>query len=116
MQWEEGQFEFHAHLDDEERDDPVLPLEVALLEAARQVDELRRLDPLPVEPGDLLEVVVATLEVDAGDVCKIEAAVFDLATAGFTVCAMLDVIPEEDHMILSAVGGLLDRGVLARSS
>lgn len=116
MQWEEGQFEFHAHLDDEERDDPVLPLEVALLEAARQVDELRRLDPLPVEPGDLLEVVVATLEVDAGDVCKIEAAAFDLATAGFTVRAMLDVIPEEDHMILSAIGGLLDRGILARSS
>ena len=59
---------------------------------------------------------MATLEVDAGDVCKIEAAVFDLATAGFTVRAMLDVIPEEDHMILSAIGGLLDRGVLARSS
>jgi Tfp pilus assembly protein PilZ len=116
MQWEEGQFEFHAHLDDEERDDPVLPLEIALLEAARQVDELRRLDPFPVEPGDLLEVVVATLEVDAGDVCKIEAAVFDLATAGFTVRAMLDVIPEEDHLILSAIGGLLDRGVLAHSS
>jgi Tfp pilus assembly protein PilZ len=115
MQWEDGQFEFHAHLDDEEHDDPVLPLEVALLDAARQVDELRRLDPPPVEPCDLLEVVVATLEVDAGEVCKTEAAVFDLATAGFTVRAMMDVIPDEDHLILNAIGALLDRGILARS-
>jgi Tfp pilus assembly protein PilZ len=115
IQWEDGHFEFHAHLDDEERDDPVLPLEAALLDAARQVDELRRLEPLPVEPGDLLEVVVATLEVDSGDVCKTEAAVFDLATAGFTVRAMLDVIPEEDHRILTAIGALLERGVLART-
>ena len=111
LTWEDGSFEFLANLEDEERDDPVLPLEVALLDATRQVDELRRLDPLPVVHGDSFQPAADALDGD----CKTEAAVFDLAGAGFTVRAMLDVIPEEDHIILRAVCALLDREILRKA-
>ena len=45
---------------------------------------------------------------------KTEQAVLDLAGAGFTLRAMLDVIPDEDHLILRAVLMLLDLGLLAK--
>jgi hypothetical protein len=34
---------------------------------------------------------------------------------GFTVRAMLDVVPEEDHVVLGAITALCDRGVLTAS-
>lgn len=111
--WESGTFDFHAHVDGDERDEP-LPLEVALLEAARQVDEMRRLEPLPVDLADTVSLGPAAAS--AAPTCKTESAILDLAAADFTVRAMLDVIPEEDHVVLKAIASLLDRGVLARHS
>lgn len=109
LAWDDGSFEFHSHVDDGERDDPALPLEVAVLDAARQVDERRRCDPLPFAMADRLELAEGG---DPGKPCKTEAAILDLARVGFSVRAILDVVPEEDHVVLRAIGGLLDRGVV----
>jgi Tfp pilus assembly protein PilZ len=109
LAWADGRFEFVSHLDAGPRDEPPLPIEVALIDAARQVDEQRRLEPLPFDPGDALEIAE---EVDSATSCKTEAAVLDLVHVGFTVRGMLDVIPEEDHVVLAAIAGLLERGIL----
>jgi hypothetical protein len=44
--------------------------------------------------------------------CKIEAAVLDLARAGFTVQRLLDVIPEPDPQILRALESLCNEGIV----
>lgn len=110
LTWDDGRFEFHSHLNDAERDDSVVPIEMAILDAARQVDERRRLDPLPFELADMLESVDGA---DPTTSCKTEAAVLDLVQAGFTVRAILDVVPEEDHLVLQAIVALIDRGVIS---
>jgi Tfp pilus assembly protein PilZ len=109
LAWDDGRFEFHSHLDDVEREDSPLRIEVALLDAARQVDERRRLDPLPFAGADVHECAEGA---DATTSCKTEAAVLDLVQAGFTVRAILDVVPEEDHAVLHAIVALIDRGVI----
>ena len=43
---------------------------------------------------------------------KTEQAVLELAAAGFTVRRILDVIPENDAAIRSAISALLDRGII----
>ena len=44
---------------------------------------------------------------------KVEEAVLDLATAGFTVRRILDVIPESDAQVLEALASLSEAGILA---
>jgi Tfp pilus assembly protein PilZ len=110
--WEQGTFELHAHLDDLGCDGPPVPLEVALLDAARQLDETTRLLPLPIGMADRVELAAPALDGEAGELSKMEASILDLAAAGRTVGALLEVIPEEDHVVLRALCGLLDRGVL----
>lgn len=109
LAWDDGSFEFHPHLDDKERDEDPVPIEAALLDAARQLDERRRLEPLPFDGADVLECAEGA---DAATSCKTEAAVLDLVHAGFTARSILDVVPEEDHAILKAMISLIDRGVL----
>ncbi len=110
MTWEAGSFEFHARLDPIQQSDVPLPVDAAMLEAVRMIDEGRLLDAGRF-PGE------ATPQVDnAADVSglsKLEAAVVDLARAGFTVQRMVDVIPEPDPEIYRALESLLDGGVLA---
>jgi len=112
LTWEEGTFEFHASVDAGEGDEERLPLDAVLLDAARQLDERKRLEPLPVAMADRLEVPVPRPD---GELSKTEAAVLDLARAGFNVRAMLDVIPEEDHVVLRGLCSLLERGLVRRS-
>ena len=112
LTWEDGRFEFHAHVDAGAGDEERLSLDVALLEATRQLDERKRLEPLPVALTDHLDVLAPGPE---GELSKTEAAVLDLARAGFNVRSMLDVIPEEDHVVLRGLCGLLERGLVRRS-
>jgi Tfp pilus assembly protein PilZ len=114
LAWESGSFDFHAHVEGEERDEP-LPIEIALIDAARQVDEMRRLIPLPVDLADTLSVAKSAAASADPAPDKTESAILDLAVADFTVRAMLDVIPEEDHIVLRAITSLLDRGILVGS-
>ena len=105
LAWRDGAFEFHARLEEVEVKDPPLPLEAALLEAVQRLDEANRarVRHFPLQ---------ARFEVNEGaDRCgsqlsKIEAAILDLARAGFTLQRMLEVIPEPDSEILRAVESL----------
>jgi Tfp pilus assembly protein PilZ len=107
LAWRDGAFEFHARLEEVEVKDTPFPLQPALLEAVRQIDEDERVAArrFPLH---------AHFEVNEGaDRCgaqlsKVEAAVLDLARADFTIQRMLDVIPEPDPEIFRALESLAD--------
>jgi Tfp pilus assembly protein PilZ len=111
LAWTRGEFEFHAQVQDADRDGEPFPLEAALLDATRQLDERARLEPLPLRRSD--RFALGDLR-KADGLEKTEEAVLDLAGAGFTLRAMLDVIPDEDHLVLRAVLGLLERELLKK--
>jgi len=110
--WREGTFEFHARLEDVEMTKgPPLPLEAALLDAARQMDEGARF------PLSAHVTLVAGADLDGYESpSKVEAAILDLARAGFTVQRMLDVIPEPDPEIFRALQNLRDAGLVELST
>ena len=108
----EGAFEFHASLEQVEASDAPLPLEAAVLEAVRLLDELERID-LSRFPFDAKLAVVGAAAAAEADLCKVEAAVLDLAGAGFDVQRVIEVIPEPDPEIYGALEALLDRGAIA---
>ncbi len=108
MRCTEGSFEFHSRLDPVEELEAPLPLEAALFEATRLVDELARLD-LTRFPDDAKPRVLAQPE---GELTKLESAVLDLAGVGFNVLRIVDVIPEPDPEIYWALASLSDRGVI----
>jgi len=109
--WRDGSFEFHARLDEKESKGPPLPLEAALLDAVRQMDEGDRF------PLHAHVTLVAGADVDGYESpTKVEAAILDLARAGFTVQRMLDVIPEPDPEIFRALQALRDAGLVALST
>lgn len=112
LSWTDGTFEFHTHIDEREVTEEPFPLEAALLDAVRQIDEVTRVDrgrfPLRArlvrrEDGDF----------DAfGQPSKVEAALLDLAGAGFTVQRALEVIPEPDPEIFRALQALTEAELL----
>jgi Tfp pilus assembly protein PilZ len=108
LDWKRGSFEFHARLDPVEPTEPPLPFEAALLAALQQRDELASANYRELDPGRKLRAVG---EAPASP-SKIEAAVLELASAGFSLARMLDVIPDPDPEILAAVAHLVDGGQL----
>jgi hypothetical protein len=112
--WREGSFEFHAHVAALDSEDAPMRLEAALLEASRRIDEAARLQTTRFEPALRFRVDRAALAA-AGALAKTEEAVLDLAAAGFTVRRILDVIPEDDAQVSSALLALVERGVLVPS-
>ena len=111
LQWEAGSFEFHAHVDALDVEDEPVRLEAALLEATRRIDEAARGGTPHLDPVARFQVDRAAL-VEAGGLAKVEEAVVDLATAGFTVRRILDVVPEDDTQVSEALLALIERGVL----
>jgi hypothetical protein len=111
VSWTEGSFEFHAHLDALASPEPPLPLEAALREAAAEQDESSRSDRSCFR-GDAIPQV-ADAVADQEDLSKVEAAVLDLARAGFTVRRMVEFIPEPDSEIYRALESLSDRGAIS---
>jgi len=106
LSWREGSFEFHSRLEDVGTSEPPLPLEAAVLDAVRQIDEGGRIDRARFP---LQAVTKAGLADPTGqDLSKVEAAVLDLARVGFTVARILDVIPEPDLEIFRALENLAD--------
>jgi len=115
LSWRDGAFEFHAHLEEVKTADPPLPLEAALLDAVRQVDEDR-----PVESRRFSLQTHFTVN-EGADRCgsqldKLEAAILDLARAGFSVQRMLDVIPEPDPEIFRSLESLADDELIEMQS
>jgi Tfp pilus assembly protein PilZ len=112
LSWTGGRFEFHARLDDVESREPPLPLDAALLEATRLLDE-EVAGGAPEVADDIVLQLVDPKALDADDLSKVEAAVVDLARAGFDVGRMLAVIPEPDLVVRQAIAALVEREVIA---
>lgn len=112
LSWTEGVFEFQARIDDREMNEPPFPLEAALFDAVRQIDESTTFDQgnFPLQ-GRLVRNLDGDLDAH-GDPSKVEAAVLDLANAGFTVQRALEVIPESDPEIFRALQTLADAQLL----
>ncbi len=110
--WKDGSFEFHAQVDDLGEEDEPISLQGALLDAARELDEVARLDlhQSELDPASRLAVDMPALTRESPQLDKTEEAVIDLAVAGFTLRRVLDVIPEADARVLEALGSLVDRG------
>jgi len=113
LQWSSGTFSFAKHVDALTDEPAPMPLQSALLEAARQVDESVR--AAPVDPKQRFRVERAAFS-SAGELTKLEEAVLDLAGAGLTVRRMIDVIPDSDAAVHEAIRALLERGLLAPKS
>jgi hypothetical protein len=113
--WREGSFEFHAHVATLDVEDEPIRLEAALLEATRRIDEATRARTARFEPSMRFRVDRAALAA-AGALEKTQEAVLDLAAAGFTVRRILDVIPEDDGQVESALLTLVERRVLVPST
>ncbi len=109
LRWTDGSFEFYARLEAGDSKAPPLPLEAAVLDAMRQIDESTPVDParFPLQ-GKLCQGLPA----DGYDPTKVEAAVLDLAQVGFTVERVIDVIPEPDPEIFRALANLADAGLI----
>ncbi len=111
LSWQDGEFEFHARLDAVDFHEAPLPMDAALMEAVRQIDELGRIDRSAFAPD--ARVHLHDPETLAGlRPGKLEQAVLDLARAGFSVQRILDVIPEPDTEIYRALEGLFAEGVI----
>lgn len=111
LAWDRGHFEFYASVDPLDDEDAPQPLDAALLESMRQIDERARLETSALEMCTTFRVERG-LRVAEPEPSKIEDAVLDLCEAGFTLRRILDVIPEPDFDILRAAQTLLDLGVL----
>jgi Tfp pilus assembly protein PilZ len=110
--WTQGSFEFHSGLEEAGNGDAPLPLEAALSEAARSLDERSLVD---ASAFPLQARLVARHTKDGqftGVLSKVEEALLDVAQAGFTVQRALEVIPEPDTEVFRALRTLIDTGML----
>jgi Tfp pilus assembly protein PilZ len=112
LSWDSGSFEFHAEVDPLPEEGAPVALEAALLEAARQLDEMRRLEPGTLDPRARLRLDARALGAHGEPLSKTEEAVVDLAAAGLSIRRLLDVIPESDAQILEAIRTLAERGLV----
>ena len=109
LAWTNGVFEFHARLDPVQHPEAPLPLEAAMLDAVRQIDEGNRIDRRRFP----LDSVPRVIEVPTDLKGKAVEAVLDLARAGFDIQRIIDVIPEPDPEIYAALAQLLDAGAIS---
>ena len=116
LSWRAGVFEFHARIDEREIKDAPFPLEAALFDAVRQIDEGATVNQknFPLH-AKLVRRAGGDLDAFATP-SKVEAAVLDLATAGFTVQRALEVIPEPDPEIFKALQALVEAELLTLES
>jgi Tfp pilus assembly protein PilZ len=110
--WSDAAFEFHAHVDALEQEDARVPVEAALLEATRLIDEAARQPGRALDPGAKLCIDGDRASRLAEELGKTQLAVVDLAGAGLTLRRVLDVIPEPDGRVLAAIESLRERGIL----
>ena len=111
--WDDGSFEFHANLEPEEEDGQmVMPLEAALLEAARFIDESARHGGSSLSRSAGLRIEHRKVDLNDPALSKVESRVLDLAGVGMTVSRILDSIQEPDGLIEKAIVDLIDRGAV----
>jgi len=113
LDWDEGSFEFHARLEPMVSEDPPIMLDAALLEATRDLDELRTLDLSVLPPNATVRFQSTPSGPGGAELSKVEDAVLDLARGELTIRRILDMIPESDVEILRALTFLTDLGSIA---
>jgi hypothetical protein len=109
LTWTEGSFEFHARLDSVDQPEAPMPLEAALLDAQRRLDDFTGTDRSHI-PADAPIIVREDEPTD--DLTKLETSVLFLARAGLTVERIIEVIPEPDPEIYCALDLLLDQEII----
>jgi type IV pilus assembly protein PilZ len=112
-QWRTGSFEFRGHVDPLPRASDPVPMEGAILEALRMIDEQSRLTGPELPPSLRFEVHRERLADLGTPLGALEESVLELAAAGFTVRRILDVIPDADAEIRGAIHGLLELGLMS---
>ncbi len=112
LTWTEGRFEFHARVDPSLPPGDLTPLEGALLEAMRLMDESADVDRSNFPPDALLDVDAAARQA-GGECSKLEDSVLDLAVTGMNVQRILDIVPETDDEIYLAMWNLSERGLVS---
>ena len=112
LSWRDGFFEFRSHVDPLGDAQTQIPMEGAILDALRLLDESNRLSSPQLPASARLEIARDQLAVLGQPIGQTEQAVLELAAAGFTVRRILDVIPENDAAIRSAISALLDHGII----
>lgn len=112
LAWRDGFFEFRSHVDSIDSNEAGMPMEGAILDALRILDEEQRTSGGALPPTARLEVERGKLAQSGPPLGKTEQAVLELATAGFTVRRILDVIPENDAVIRTAIQALVTRGLV----
>jgi Tfp pilus assembly protein PilZ len=112
LRWKDGTFEFQTSVDEAGDGDAPLPLQEALLDAARHIEESRRIDTAAFPLQARLVACHASEGQFTGVLSKLEEALLDVAQAGFTVQRALEVIPEPDSEVFRAMRSLIDAGML----
>ena len=112
--WRDGFFEFRASVDAEPSTEDPGPMEASILDALRLLDEANRQAGPELAPAARFNVNRTELESTRGSLDTTEEAVLELAAAGFTVRRILDVIPESDVSIRTAIAVLLERGLITQ--
>jgi len=113
LEWTEGTFEFHASIDREKLLPDPIPLEAAIIDAVRRMDEGARVDPTSFPPDASPRLAGGANDLESPT--KVESAVLDLVGAGFTVERIVEIIPESDPEIYCALGSLLEQGAITLS-
>jgi Tfp pilus assembly protein PilZ len=112
LNWKTGTFEFNAKASPSlYRGDPV-PLDAAILDALRLLDESRLSDPGAFPPTAKLYVDREKLAAAGRELSQAEEAILDLAAVGMSVGKVIDVIPEPDEEIRQQLGRLIERGLI----
>jgi len=117
--WEEGEFDFQANPDCQEETEGEkmsLPIEMALLEAARLIDESRAQGESGLPRNSGLCVDSGGVDLDDPERSKIDAQIIDLAGAGMSISRILDSIQEPDGSIEGRILALIERGVVELDS
>ena len=112
LSWSDGKFEFHARVDPLLVLDEPRPLEAAILDAMRQLDESERSRQANFAPEVHFEVDLPGGAAAASSLGKLERAIIDLIEVGMNVRKVLDVIPEPDTGIQQALRDLTEQGII----
>jgi len=116
LELREGTFEFEARTDESAyRGDP-LPLDAAMLDALRLLDESQRPGVEVLAPNAKLAVDAEKVRAARGELSQSAEAILDLAAVGMTIGKVIDVIPEPDEEIRREIAALIERGLVSLRS
>jgi hypothetical protein len=112
FRWKEGRFEYNRELQLPRNAGSPQPLEVAMMSASVQLDEMARLEGRSFAPDDSFECASERMAVLQGLLTELEREVLDYAADGFHVEAICDVVAEGDAEVYKALSTLQDAGLI----